>query len=314
MRRLLDSKGFTLIEVLMASAILGMLAVANLTTLLAFLDRNSTSQMKLSILRYKNNIVSSLQSSDALSKTGQAESIPCLVTRQNCSSSSTSYANFSLRDHQGNLLTNAADNNFGFDKEAVTCTTYPSERCPFRYELQWRALCDSPTSCQAPLFQVSAVIRTIPALSGRINPAKYSFTMNIGQIIGTYEQACTSIGGTYVADVPPRCQMPIAGNCPPSQYLTGFDRLAGTKTCRPALWDISCAANEVLLGINSDGTPACRPRRYTCCDGTAVLNISDCPTCPLPCQIDPAPCNTGDGSGGDGDGGCGGDGGGDGCP
>jgi len=326
MRHILNNKGVSLVEVLGASAIVAILTVLNVNSLQAFLLQQNKSRSQAIILKQKNNIISSLQSSDTLAKIGQSEGINCLVTRQNCSAlGNTPYAFISVQDQQGIQLTDRAVASFGFNKENVACNTFPSDECPFRYEVQWRAKCASVMGCAAPLFQARATLFIHPGLRSQINTQKYGFTMNLGQVLGTYEQSCTSIGGVFISGVPPQCQLPMTGSCPDDssgnkQVVWSYNRLANppTKNCRPVFWDVSCPAGFVMIGIAGTGLADCRQIIFTCEDGSTVNDLANCPVAPLPCQSpSPPPECFGDGGGGGGgdgggDGGCGG--GGDGCP
>jgi Tfp pilus assembly protein PilV len=319
------SSGFSLVEILIGSTLIIVGILANTSTLTAYLAEVKGATQKQTITVFKNRIVQLVQSSDDLSRMGAAQGDDCLKSRLNCAAGTNVLAPLSITEASGAVLTNNANERLGFNSSALPCTDFPSRACPFRYEVSWRAICAPGLSgCEAPMFQIVGNFFAFEGLTQKYNVQNYSFTMNLGQVIGTYEQSCTSIGGTYVSGNPPECQLPLSGQCPldasgARQILYKFDRVANTKQCRPIMWDISCPADNVMVGINLDGTAACRPKRFTCCNGTTTIDSTTCPICPLPCQVDPnqPACNTGDGGGGDstpsGDGGCGGDGG-DGCP
>lgn len=327
LNKISNSHGMTLVETMIGGGLLMIAIAASFTALQAMLDRQRAGDLTMGVLKYQVTLIASLQSSDAVSKTAAANGINCLMTRQACAvGAGTNFSTLSVYDHQGNLLSDGVNANVGFDKDGAVCTTFPSQSCPYRYSVEWRAHCVQGVDCSSPLFQAKGTLVVSDEVKAGLNPAKFGFLINLGQIMGNYEQACTSMGGTYVAADPPRCAMSLNGPCPTmagaKQVVFAFDKTTGTKQCRPLFWDISCGANEVMVGVRADGSVDCRPMRFTCSDGRVVTDMSRCVVAPLPCQVDPTlpMCITGggdgggDGGGGGGDGGCGGDGGaGDGC-
>lgn len=314
MRNLLKSQsGLSLIEIIVGSLILGIgvAAVMSFSTMIS--QAKTQVDSSLAIVNYRATIISMLRSSDAFARSAAGNS--CLLNRTGCGTTSTAYAALSVLDEAGNQVTGTGAT-FGFSRNLRTCNSYPSEACPFRFNVEWRVLCQG-AACDSPQLMARGTLTVDPADKSNVRTGKYNFEIALGQIIGTYEQSCQSLGGNYVPGEPPRCDMPIVGNCPAGMRVTGIS--AGppaSKICKPLVWSITpCAVGtQVMVGIRPDGTADCRNLRPT---NPAVCVTPDDPSCPpWFCQQNPCvgscPCpgppafdwGASSGDGGCGDGGC----------
>lgn len=318
-----SKKGFSLVEVLVAAGLIGVVA----TGLISFSQFLNVAKKKSSVLdtiiKQRQTIIYSLRSSDALARTGLANVPPinCLQTLQTCGSATPANAQYmmiSVLDRTGGASSNLTDitPNVGFGVDGLTCTTYPSIACPLRYEVFWKALC-SGAGCSAPQFMMLGRLKIDnPGDVGvPINSLELGFEITLGQMLGTYEQACTSLGGTYIPIDPPGCQLPAAGDCLPvagaEQRVVGFNQITKAPICRPYFQNYfrgaSCVPGQVMVGTDASFNPICVAIKPT----TNLSIPTNCQTFPpspacLGIQANPI-LGISDGGG---DGGCGS---GDGC-
>ncbi len=313
-----NNQGFSIIEGMIASGILAVIVVGAMSAFQSIANAKLKNDVLTSIIKYRFNIISSLRSPEAISNAGVINGVPCLVNHLSCAATSTPYSPLTVPNATGEKLTDKDDGTLGFRADMMACTSFPSAECPFRYETAWRSVCNG-AFCSSPQLKVRGVLKLFSGLKVVINQNVYSFEISLGQVLGTYEQSCTSIGGSYYPGNPPRCDLPMVGDCPsPGDVVVGYDRTARTKKCRPYFQSffngVSVPPGSVAIGIDPSGNPIIRPIRM--------------PVVPAPFRAQIAPPNSqpaifGDGvsyptdggaylfptDGGGGDGGCGGGGG-----
>ena len=275
LKRFKSSAGIGTLESILALGILGVVVAGGTAIGVAFLKANRKSVSVASIIQMRKNIIDAVRSSDSLAKISDdplnaaVPNIACLKTQQNCGVASTGLANFSVVDSGGNYLTQHSTANFGFGLDLLSCTTYPSNICPFRYSVRWRSYCDAgfPETCVTPQLAVTGILSVAPGFDEMLDVRNFNFNTTLHHLIGTYEQGCTSIGGIYIASTPPRCSLPGAGDCPlavdgSKQLVVGFNSVAKTKTCKPyfqnALNGVSCLDGQVMQAIDAAGNPICK--------------------------------------------------------
>jgi type II secretory pathway pseudopilin PulG len=328
MRRILNSRGLSFIEILLTIGIILTVMAGGASIVSSIKSNQKRAQAITSVVQYRRSIIETLRSSDSLAKSGALNSpqINCFIYRQNCgpgnSAAPTNWADFSLYRYDytptNNRILTSTNPNFGFNLAGDPCTTYPSEACPFRYELQWKAIC-GPGTCEAPQIKAKGELKIFDRYSVAVNTSAQAFEITLGQSIGNYEESCVSVGGTYVPGPNPGCTLPADGPCLPAangqvQYVYGYDRATKTKMCRAvlagALCNQSCAPGNVIIGTDGAGCPVCVPIKPNPCPGPPNTCAYVCQINPLDprCVIDNTPSS--DGGGGSGDGGCGA---GDGC-
>ncbi len=324
-------RGFSLIETMIAVSIAGIVAFAGITVFEGFAASKSRSKSLNALARFRYALMSSVKSSDSLLKTGQFD---CMINKAAClSPPAAGYTQFSALDPDLTKLTktDVEDAAYGFTRDAKPCSTFPSKTCPFRYVTEWRAICTPtiPGSCLTPQYKIRARLNVAPdaglALqisNGGAALGRYDFEMTVGQVIGTYEQSCRSIGGTYVPGVTPQCLPSLAGACPvsnPPKYMVGWNAASKTPVCA-GLWDtVFCGPPPppvpamVIVGTDGLGCPVFKtvvvvppptsPQMTSCPGGVS-------PPCPFFCQVNPTDPSCpqsvpADAPPGGGDGGCG---------
>jgi hypothetical protein len=70
---------------------------------------------------------------------------------------------------------------YGFDYDFKQCSTFPSNACPFRYELTWSAECPTIGVCNSPGIIVSGVVKMHSSFSKKmiINPENYKLMYRV---------------------------------------------------------------------------------------------------------------------------------------
>lgn len=315
-----NRRGFTLVEVLMAAGIITALVAAGASVIKTASEIKKKTDTYDALTNYRTDLIATLRSSDAIAQTATYSANTnalCLKTLQNCGSASTASAPLTILDATGaNKKTDMTTASFGFNIEGQTCTSFPSTSCPFRYETYWYSVCAGGATCITPQIKSTGTLQVYEGFPVKVNASQFNYTITLGQVIGSYEQGCTSIGGTYVPGEPPQCNLPMTGDCPPGQYVVGYNKATKQKQCRPVFQNAlnaSCNSGEVMVGVDASGTPVCKQMKAN----TGCASPYD-PRCqPYYCQVYPtaaicqavAAASGTDGDGG-GDGGCDG---GDGC-
>lgn len=303
----LSKSGSSIIEILISLALVLIISTGGYAITQSY--SKSTKQLVLvqGVMQFRRTIVDSLRSSDALVRisalpaNSTVPNIGCFATLQSCGAASTAFVPFSIADISGNYMTRHDQANFGFDIHQATCTTFPSAACPYRIQLEWASLCNAgrPGSCNTPQLIVRGTLQTATNASIQIPPQNFSFSQTLSKYIGSYEQSCTSLGGTYIASTPPRCSLPSTGDCPPDgtgnpQIVVGYDRIAGNMICRPyfssTLNNGACADGFVIVATSSvDGSPVCKPIALAPPPGPTPIPFCDAnPTHPSCAGVIPA--------------------------
>ncbi len=305
-----NQKGFSLIEVAIAGAMLIIVGGGAISVTQSSAKSKLKNDTLTAVIKYRYNLISNLRSPEAIAKTGQFNGAGCLSTRLSCGNAATVYQDMTVQDHSGQNLTDKSSPSFGFTRDMSTCTSFPSISCPFRFETQWKSVCNGANVayCNSPQLKVKGELQVAKNLGIAINHNDYAFEVTLGQVLGTYEQSCTSLGGTYIPGNPPQCQKPMNGDCGANEVVVGYDKTAKTITCKLYFQNFfngkSVPPDNVAIGIDTVGEPVIKPifaqqRPYEVQVPTYVY--------------DPSPPNPGPGDGGAGgvagvstDGGCGG--------
>ena len=153
--------GFSIIELLVAIAILSIVVLAVSALNLHMSRELSRSSTNFQIDVFRRNLLVLISDSASWTSTRLANragaafpagNMDCLTNGQPCTATNQRFA---IHDGSGALFYDAIPNNNGIDRVGNTCDTYPSELCPFRYELRWSANC-TPGNCVYPQVKVTA--------------------------------------------------------------------------------------------------------------------------------------------------------------
>lgn len=305
-----SQRGFSLIEFLVSAGLL-MVAMGGLAAggSIASMLKNQQDSMA-ALVSYRNVIIASLRGSDSLARTAAGNT--CLAKREGCTNMAL-FADLTVVNGDGSLtLTHATAPEMGFRLDGKQCSTFPSEACPFRYNVAWRSTCSAlDAGCAVPQIAVQGRLEVADQFKAPVQKRKYGFQLNIGQIIGNYEQVCSAAGGNYVSGVPPACVMPAGIPCGVGEAAIGYDPVAKGPICRSAIWSWgggTCAPGFVAIGVTLGGAVDCRPMTP---NGPCMGDPNSAACRPFDCQFNPAACPPApaiDGGGSQWDGGCG-----DGC-
>ena len=164
----------------------------------------------------------------------------------------------------------------------------------------------SMNGCDVAQLKAKGTLSVADGYPHSVMTKKYDFNISIGQVIGSYEQSCNSLGGSYIPGDQPACAMPALSDCNSGEVVVGFAG-ANAPICAPVFWNIAdCGDGNVMTGINPDGTAQCKAIKPNpgCADPTKPsCKPFDCQKTPNdPACFAPATANVSNGDGGCGDG------------
>jgi len=181
------------------------------------------------------------------------------------------------------------------DPATGACTNVGDDRCPFRVNVSWQAVCLDTLSgsCLNPEPQINVQWEFnpgTPTLRSPFNISKYNVTFIRPIEVATIDQICRSVHGSLVASPGggQRCILnPMLPACPPGEYPIGF-RINPTNpggpmqaVCRPT--NIArCPAGQLFAGLNNIGEPVCRPGCAAAVNCQGNWGPCQCPGAGLP--------------------------------
>ena len=211
------NKGFSLVEVLVALGILGVVGLGATTVISNMLAADSYTVLGNSALSLKNEFTAILRDKRAWAQTiadttlnPDAQSqFACLRSATDCASIAAgapypfvpkTTSNQLFRTNYNPIAAASA----GFDKNGQYCTTYstiaPTDLCSMRYTFTWTPLCPPAGACVNPQIKIALVF----AHSGtvkvtKLNADKYGNTnIIIGNLDEQYTAAsCVLMGGSW---------------------------------------------------------------------------------------------------------------------
>lgn len=266
-KKTLCNKGFSLVEIMISFGIIVVLLLAGNTLI------NLTSQQKGNFESYgalfnlKNQLLNYLNNKQAMLNTVSSNAtMLCLKDITNCTPGVDKDVDVfdsapNLADSQAVTVFKQTPGN-GFTPKGVTCSTYPSQECPFRYVVRWRPQCGTDASrCRAPNYLIKAKFRVASVYKGPpINPDFFSFEVSRNSAGEQTEDLCTSVGGTFDS-VAKRCIVGLTKSCPPGTYFVGINS-TNDKICVGVTSTIKCPLGSVLWKVDAGGTFYCRSGCY----------------------------------------------------
>lgn len=323
--------GFTLVEALLATTTLAIAISAVMTLSQLFLDSMKASKTQRAVSNYRDLLVENLRSYSGWRATvvspltANTAALSCLrvsTVASDCTGSSALNTDTLIAVVNGDngLIADSSDLASGFQYDGRNCTGFSAppapgnSDCPLRFDVTVRLICPmpiDPDTCTNPEIYLQGRLRHNSGPNGQaINPARYSFGFVRSLDKNTVRRACEAAGGWYARDPgtgDESCTMANTGICPPGFYVAGMQAATGSlnqKICRPFIG--RCPSNELMTGINADGTPICSA-------GICSLTAPSPAVITLPTAPTPVPPIFSDGGGDGGGDGCGGDGGDGGC-
>lgn len=310
MRQILKAaKGFTMVESLVAVAIVAAMVTGGATMVNAGLSMKKKSKILTNNMNLRKRIIETVNNETAWGNTVlNTSNMGCLRDRTACTAGSPQ--SFSLRTDTNIPITNPASGSLGFTEDLLPCNSYDQTNgngaCPYKVDLQWQAICSSSVSgsCLNPQIEINGTISYFPGSSlggfaGTTTLTKTALNFYRQDATNTSSSACRALNGIYNSD-DATCQLPISQReCSTGQIVASISP-EGVITCK-SLYVANCGAGQVLMGFNANGTARCENIKPTCCStppcvtlGSSVPSVSD---------GGDGGCD-GDGGGGDGDGGC----------
>ena len=257
-----SESGFGLIEVIIAAAILSIVALG-ITTLVEDMLRVQKKTNTVGVINNFRTIITAavqngrsweLTVADAVAATGNP-SMQCLRD-DTTTCAADSLADLNLKDSGGLPAYYGATANHGFSYDGSYCTTFPSDLCPFRWNLQWQAKCPTAAACNSPNVKVTGRLVYTPGaagiLPGGFNPELYKIDITRGADAIRNDAVTIS----YVEN-DNSGETPLAGDCS-TQWVTRQLNTVGVDSGNNLLNKSGSAvspANQVQLRA---GTYNCR--------------------------------------------------------
>lgn len=206
-----QSAGFTIVEVLVSLGIWSALTLGVGLAIHHTFRMQNRSRSLVQVEMFRQAIVQAVESDIGWAKVvkdARNVSMECLRSGTPCTIDGSDMGAplasvpLVLLQPDGRLLFDATKATQGLTPQGDLCDTFSSagnDACPFRFELNWSALC-SPGSCTNPQIVVSAkLIYSANRLRFVFNEARYS----IAKIYRMPASVPTAPGGCYAYEVPP---------------------------------------------------------------------------------------------------------------
>lgn len=284
----MSRRGLSLVEVIIASGVLGLLGMAIATLFLNTLKLQQNFELKSSLTSLQSSIRSTIQDEASWLKTVQnpggaaGDSLSCLRDLPyDCSSQFADAAKpFQLQkllSASGLTIVDGSSAGNGFTAKGERCDSYDevdgNDACPIRVKVTWEPL----TSSTLPTVAVQAKFEYKPKTFGlALNIAKYNFTEKKPGVVNSVESSCESLGGTFDSTTN-TCSLPPLGSCPDGSIVTGFNS-DGSKICKKinTLLGADCPEGQMVVGFDKDGKQICKNvLGGECPDGSIVVGFNE---------------------------------------
>lgn len=196
-----SERGFSLIEILIATSVLGMLAMGVITTFQQLAKQQFRSNMAAQSDVFRRNMIAHLQNEQAWQRTMNDAANTSMACLRNSTSCTGAGGPFRLRDSQNGMVYDAMTSpTAGLTADGRPCNTFNAvdgdDVCLLRMELSWTPICSG--TCMSPQVQVRGGVRYKPQSKQRtiaFNTENYSFTMirNVAGASGGLAKFNTSI-------------------------------------------------------------------------------------------------------------------------
>ena len=183
--------GFTLIEMMMGLAV-GMIVIVAASMMLVstaqnYFNANAKVQMEINKLAILKTATSPAAWAVTLSKNQPA--MACLMPELNLDCVPNQPLPFDLWDARGNPIFQATKPRAGFTLQGENCDGFDkalgNDKCPFRYELQWSAVCDTSGNlpCRNPQVMINAHLFYRPSRDSNLPKALDEDGLSINTLI-----------------------------------------------------------------------------------------------------------------------------------
>lgn len=190
--------GFTLVEVLVSSAILAtsLLALSGFNNSVLNLDRslktrNNILQVKSGIISTLSNQKSWLATVDASGEKTSSDpskkinpELACIRNSQPCQ---TGDHPLTILDQNGDTFLDADNQHAGFTRDGVACNAYgntdPSNTCLYKLNVTWSPICPATGSCIRPQVSIRIQLESTDTTPGAVSTLQAQMNMQMMMLV-----------------------------------------------------------------------------------------------------------------------------------
>lgn len=274
MKKILNSRGYSLLEVAVGTGIMIGLSIAGFAALSTFFDQQAKQGAASGLYGVRTEISKAFSSEEAFKNSMNLPEngtvFGCVRAKTSCTGAGGSFVLIGKNGKPVSGVGNPAVPSEGLDRNGKVCSASDgttggfnavdgNDKCPYRYEVRWRPICaPGDTVCRDPTVELIATLSHKPSSTTRsiavANPERYKVQYIRKESRDTLAEACLSLGGNFFPSLN-ECRLDPTGPCPPNQFVTGFDSM-GAKKCVP-MPTAQCPAGKVLIKANADGSFQC---------------------------------------------------------
>lgn len=276
--------GFSIIEVMVAIGLLGIVGVGVSSMLFNMMNSNNYAQLGNSALNMKAELTEILSNDRAWANTiadttlnpDATAAFACLRTSTACAAGTYPFTpklvNNTLFRTSYNPQTSATQ---GFNVNGVVCSTFstgsPDDSCPMRYTFTWTPMCPSTGACINPQIRIRLIFNfSSTSKLTKLSPERYG---NDNIIIGNKESmyseaACNIMSGSWdpVTQVCTPANVNIT--CTSSSYSSApvatCGTLSGGSTPTCGAYDgVNCTCSIFVTVYTANGQCTCPPSHPT---------------------------------------------------
>lgn len=262
-RLLINARGFSLVEVLVAAGISGLVVLGSSSLFIssAKIESGSERQFWIAARRMEfQGIIRSQTGWNSILINNSAMS--CFAAGTSCSGVSTSQT---LKLPVDSLVVDGSLSTVGMTNKGDFCNTFDSVNgnslCPVGIQLNWIALCDG-ANCLHAQPKITIKFRIKETGGGLQTLSSYDLVVFKDPKLESLNEVCTAMGGTLVGST---CSIAsLATACDPANalgagatYPLGFSSTGAVNCGRPNPG--TCASSDVATGFDVNGGILCAP-------------------------------------------------------
>ncbi len=270
MKAVRNNKGFTLIEIAIAMALVAVLLAGGYSLLFTGKNLQNKSQAMFWLTTLRGDIIAAVKNKDGF----EATALDATNAAMNCIKQKiqTPTAIISCADQTGpvpkvfdknkKIVVDTSSPSAGWDINGIACDTFDAtngnNECPFRYEVSWKALC-ADEGCSSPDHIFKGELKVaFKRKDISINPITYGFNIFLP---GPGEKNVTTCEQSLLGNYTPAdktCYLKMRESCPTGQFVIGFNG-DGSPRCKVVANPVkgSCTGDLRLRGVDGDGNPIC---------------------------------------------------------
>lgn len=296
-RQILSSSGVSLVELTIGVGLIGGLALVG-SQLMEKAGKNSKdSSVKSDLATIRTQIISTLQHEPSFSATltnyTNVNTFACLKIEGASDDCSNASGEFRLYRKTANdkefeipYVSLSSDTSRGFSKTGIVCQEFNanpgqgSDSCPYKFVASWTAICPKvekirgatsvETKCRNPLFNVHVKLLFNPRDPSKfplLPREKADVRLVLSQSGSDRNKLCGLAGNGYYDESVKKCVLLKLGedSCDNfcgagrNSFVEGFYEDGSLNCSCDPVPEITCPGNEVLIGVNNDGSIQCAP-------------------------------------------------------